>query len=254
MSISTKTTVFITGGSKGIGKALALEYTKRDCDVFLFARNKTALEELTKYINESGGRAYFFAGDVTVKNDVANAVKEAVNKMGKIDIAFLNAGITGNMSIREFKSDIVVNVFNVNLIGNTYCLEYIIPVMKQQGSGKIVGISSIASFRTVPHSSPYASSKIAFDYLLESARYELENLGIKVITVRFGFVRTDIIANTDFPLPFLMEAEDCARKIANGVDADKRKVQFPLPMVLLTKFLRFLPEAIYKQLVKFRIK
>jgi len=254
MSRKRKTTVFITGASRGIGRALALEYTKRDCEVFLFARNRTALEELTQYIKESGGCAYFYAGDVTVKNDVANAVEEAVTQMGNIDIAFLNAGISAEMPFSEFNADIFTNVFNVNLIGNLYCFEYIIPVMKRQGAGKIVGISSIASFRPVPGSSPYTSSKIAFDYLLESARYELESFGIKVITVRFGFIRTDIVAKADYPLPFLMEAEDCARKVADGVDAGKRKVQFPLPMVLLTKFLKILPESIYKQIVKFRLK
>ncbi len=254
MDATRKTAVFITGASRGIGRALALEYTNRDCEVFLFARNRQALEELAQHIKESGGRAYFYAGDVTVKNDVANAVEEAVKEMGNIDIAFLNAGISGKMLVSEFNAALVTNVLNVNLIGNLYCFEYIIPVMKRQGRGKIVGISSIASFRPVPGSTPYSSSKIAFDYLLESARYELESFGIKVITVRFGFIRTDIVANADYPLPFLMEAEDCARKVADSVDAGKSKVQFPLPMVLLTKFLKILPESIYKRIVKFILK
>jgi len=246
--------VFITGGSKGIGKALALECTKRGAEVFLFARNETALEEITKFINENGGRAHYYAGDVTVKADVKNAVDLAVGKMGKIDIAFLNAGISEHVSFRDYDSSNLERIINVNLIGNAHAMEYLIPLMKTQQGGKIVGISSLASFRATPGSSSYSISKIAFDYLLEAARYELKDWNIKVITVRFGFIKTDIIKKNDFYMPFLLEPEECARKVADGVAAGKRKIQFPFIMLILTKTAKLLPEFIYEKLMKFRIK
>ncbi len=246
--------VFITGGSKGIGKALALEYTNRRAEVFLFSRNEAALREITEFINKSGGKAHYYAGDLTSKSDVESAVILAREKMGRIDIAILNAGISEHVSFRDYDSDNLVKTINVNLIGNAHAMQYIIPIMKEQGGGKIAGISSIASFRATPGSSSYSISKIAFDYLLESARYELKDWNIKVITVRFGFINTDIIKKNDFYMPFLMEPDECARKVADGVDAGKRKIQFPLVMVLLTKFVKILPEFIYEKMMKFRIK
>lgn len=249
-----KKRVFITGGSKGIGKSLALEYTKRGDEVFLFARNETALEELTKFINESGGRANFFAGDITKKSDVASAIEKAAEIMGGIDIAVLNAGISEHNAFREFDAGTYEKTFAVNLIGNAYCMEYLIPIMKRQGKGKIAGISSIASYRATPGSSAYSASKIAFDYMLEAARYELKGLGIDVITVRFGFIRTDIIKKNDFYMPFILEPEECAQKIVAGIDAGKRKIQFPLIMLWLSKFAAVLPETIYRKLIQFRVK
>ena len=246
--------VFITGGSKGIGRALALEFTKRGAEVFLFSRNETALQELVALINESGGKAHYFAGDVTVKNDVEQAVNHAVAEMGGIDIAILNAGISEHINIREFKAEIYEKTFAVNLIGNANCLEFIVPLMTERKKGIIVGISSLASFRATPGSSAYSASKAAFDYLLEAARYELKGMGIDVITVRFGFINTDIIKKNDFHMPFLLEPDVCARKVIDGIEKRKRKIQFPLIMLLLTKVARILPEAVYGKIMQFRIK
>lgn len=174
--------------------------------------------------------------------------------MGAIDIAILNAGISEYVSFRDYNSDNLQSTIAVNLLGNAHCLQYLIPIMKEQGNGKIVGISSIASFRASPGASSYSASKIAFDYLLEAARYELKKLGIDVITVRFGFVNTDIIKKNDFYMPFMLEPEECARKIVAGINSGKRKIQFPLIMLLITKFAKILPEPIFEKLIKFRIK
>jgi short-subunit dehydrogenase len=254
MTKQGKIRVFITGGSKGIGKALTLEYAKQDAEIFLFSRNETALEGLTEFINENGGKAHFYAGDVTNKSDVAAAIEKAGSEMNGIDIAILNAGISEHINIREFDSRIYEKTFAVNLIGNTYIMEYVIPVMKRQKSGKIVGISSIAGFRATPGSSAYSASKIAFDYLLESARYELKDFGIAVITVRFGFINTEIIKKNDFYMPFMLEPEECAIKVIKGIEAGKSKIQFPLIMLWLSKIASVLPEMIYGKIMKFRIK
>jgi len=252
MSINQK--VFITGASKGIGMAIALEYHKRGYEVFLFARNIEALEQLTNFINSDGGRANYFAGDVGIKTDVQNAVSKANELMGRIDIAVLNAGISQNISLRNYEAANLENVLKTNLLGVAYCLEHVIPIMKKQKGGKIAGISSIASFRAMPGSSSYSISKIALDYLLESARIELKDLGIHVATCRFGFIRTDIIKKNNFYMPFILEPDVAARKIISGIENNRSKIQFPWIMVLITKIAGILPEFIYERIVKFRIK
>lgn len=246
--------LFITGASKGIGEAIANLYSKHNSELFLFARNGTALKNICDKINASGGKAYYYAGDVTNLDDVAQAVKQAESSMGGIDIAFLNAGISEHTTIRNFDLNNYRRTLDVNFFGVANFMDKLIPIMKRQNSGIIVGVSSLASFRATPGSSSYSASKIALDYLLESARMELAGIGIHVITVRFGFVKTDIIKKNNFKMPFLMEADECARRIKKGVDKRKRKIQFPLPMLLLTKFARIVPEVLYEKSVKFRIK
>lgn len=246
--------LLITGASKGIGEAIAKLYSKHNSELFLFARNEASLKHICDNINKAGGKAYFYAGDVTNLNDVAEAVKQAEIQMGGIDIAFLNAGISEHTSIRKFDLDNFKRTFDVNFFGVANFMDRIIPIMKRQKSGTIVGISSLASFRATPGSSSYSASKTALDYLLEAARIELAGIGIHVITVRFGFVKTDIIKKNNFKMPFLMEADECARRIKKGVDKQKRKIQFPLPMLLLTKFAKIVPEVLFEKSVKFRIE
>jgi len=252
--MDTKNKVFITGGSKGIGREIALEYAKKNYEVFLFARNETALEQITEFIKSKGGKAHYFAGDVTVKENLEEAVAIAHKRMGRIDIAVLSAGISQYISIRNYKADNLENMLKINLLGVAYCLEYIIPIMKQQRSGKIAGMSSIASFRAVPGSSSYSITKIGLDYLLESARIELKDLDINVTTCRFGFVDTEFIKKNDFYMPFVVKVNDAAKRIIEGIEKNKKKIQFPLIMVLATKIAAILPEFIYEKILKFRVK
>jgi short-subunit dehydrogenase len=250
--MQTTRKVFITGGSKGIGKELALQYAK-DSEVFLFARNEIALNEICKYLKIQGHKANYFAGDGGNKKDVNKAVSKAAEIMGGIDIAILNAGISEHMQIREFDSDSFEKTHRINLLSNAYFFEALIPIMKHKNS-VIAGVSSIADFRGTPGSSPYSSSKIAFSYLLESARMELKGIGINVVTVRFGFIDTDMIKKNKFPMPFVLTAHECARRIIEGIDKGKKKIQFPLPMVWLTNIAKIAPSWLYERAVSFRIK
>ena len=244
--------VFITGASRGIGKSLAQQYSENS-DVFLFARNEIALSEICDELKSKGRNAHYFAGDIGDRNDVGKAIEMAKDTMGGIDIAILNAGISDHMNIREFSSDTFEKHFRINVLGNAYAFEFLIPVMKAKG-GVIAGVSSIADFRGMPGSSPYSSSKIAFTYLLEAARIELRAVNIRVVTIRFGFIQTDMIKKNDFYMPFILSPDICARRIIRGIAKGKDVISFPKLMVWLTAITRLLPGKLYEKILRFRVR
>ncbi len=237
--------VFITGASRGIGKALALEFSKSGEKLFLTATNTNSLQSLCEQINKNGGIAQFKKCDVTLKEDVLSAVDSAFNLFGKIDIAILNAGINGYSYFTEFSDELLHKIYQTNVFGLAYGIECLVAKMKLQKQGTIVGISSLADFRGVPGSGIYNSSKAAVTKLLESARIELIEYGIKVITVKPGFVQTDMIAKNNFYMPFILNAEKAAKIIINGINKQKKVIKFPFPLSLLVNIASILPNFIY---------
>ena len=181
-----------------------------------------------------------------------NAVDFAYEKMGGIDLGILNSGVSNHGWFEDYNSDNLRNTIETNVFGIAYGFEYLIPVMKEQGFGTIAGVSSFADFRGMPGSSSYAASKIATSYLLQAARIELKNIGLKVITIRFGFIRTDMTKKNNFYMPFMLEPDDAANRIYNGIEKEKKYINFPLPMFLLTSFARIVPQPLYELALGFR--
>ena len=250
----TNKSILITGASRGIGRAIALELSKNNNSIILLARDDNKLKELKNQVESNGSKCLAIKCDVSLKDDVRQAVAEIVECFGSIDIAFLNAGIGMPNYLCEFDSQIFENIFKVNVFGIAYFLEFIIPVMKKQGSGIIVGTSSLADARGLPGSAAYSSSKIAVSHLLEAARIELKGLNIDVITLKPGFVKTDLIAKNTFYMPFLMEAEDAAKRIIKDITNNKKRIYFPLPIAILNYLGKIIPSIIYENIIKFRKK
>lgn len=237
--------VFITGASQGIGKAIVNELAKYDCEFFLASRNNDALKELHTELNKIGIKSYYSICDVTKLEDVQDAVNQAIIKMGQIDLAILNAGVGGSNFFKNFDDIRFKNTFQVNVFGMIHGLETIIPIMLKQGFGTIAGVTSIADSRSITASGPYNASKIAASYLLESARLELLNAGIKIVTIRPGFVRTNLTAKVAFRMPFLMYPEKAARYISKGLIKNKRVISFPLILSILAKIWKIIPTCIH---------
>lgn len=245
--------IFITGASKGIGKALAIKLAQKNNQLYLTARNVDSLKITADEINKSGQLVHYAHLDVTDKNEFKKVISEACEKMGNIDLAILNAGISYHTRFTDYNTDNLRQTIETNVFGVAYGMEQLIPIMKKQGRGIIAGISSIADFRGVPGSSSYSASKTALSYLLESARPELKPLGIDIVTIRFGFVDTDMVKKNHFYMPFMMSADKAADKIADGLEKGKKKIQFPWQMVLLSNLVRLLPYQIYEYLAGMRL-
>ena len=242
--------VLITGASRGIGRALALEYSSKGASVVLLARNVDALRELTHEIKARGGTAYYQRCDVADIEQMRAAVAYAKKCLGRVDLAILNAGAGAPEWMDEFSTATLRGVYDANLFGLAHGLEFLIPLMRKQGGGVIAGVSSLADARGYPGSAAYCSSKAAASTLLESARIELHPFGIRVVNVRPGFVRTDMTAKNEFYMPFLLETERAARIIRRRIAMGCSVVQFPLPVALATRFIRLLPNWLFDRMIR----
>ncbi|MCX7879219.1 MAG: SDR family NAD(P)-dependent oxidoreductase [Ignavibacteria bacterium] len=244
--------ILITGASQGIGKAIAIEYSKREKNIFsLISRNESALLEVKSIVEKNGSSAFIFPCDIRNIDSYLETLKKSNDLLNGIDLAFLNAGISQNHFVSEtdYYSSFE-NTYKVNVFPIAASLEFFAKTMKKN-KGKIVIVSSLADIRGFPSSSAYSSSKSALTRLAEAARVELKNDNIKVITVRPGFIETNMTAKNKFPMPFLMKPEKAAKIIIKGIEKDKTRIYFPFPMVVLTKTISMLPDFLYEYLVSF---
>jgi NAD(P)-dependent dehydrogenase (short-subunit alcohol dehydrogenase family) len=238
--------VLITGGSRGIGKAIAIEYARKGAIVLLLARDEEKLEEALESVMKAGGSGYLMKCDVTKPEDMQKAMDFAIQKMGAIDVAVLNAGIGGSGLIDGMRLEDFKRIFEVNLFGVIHGLAAIVPVMKMQGYGTIAGISSLAESRGLPGNAAYNSSKVALSHLLESARMELKHYGIRIVIVKPGFIQTDMTARHKFYMPFLMDADKAAKRIIHGIEKGKSIVAFPVPMAIASYIGKILPSSLFE--------
>lgn len=183
--------VIITGGSSGIGKALAEKFGLEGSKVLITGRNKRDLdiavnEMRSKQITISG-----FQADVSKEEDNRAMAEEAIRLYGSIDILINNAGISMRASFHEVDLEVVKKVMEINFFGVLYATKYCLPeIIKNQGS--VVGISSIAGYRGLPGRTGYSASKFALNGFLEVLRTELLHTGVNVLTACPGFTSTNI--------------------------------------------------------------
>lgn len=241
--------VLISGASQGIGAALALEYANQGHNIFLIARNESSLQDLCSKIKEKNVEAYYSVCDVSNINQVKTSVDLALQSMNSIDIAILNAGIMGSERISALDANNFKSIYEVNVFGIVNFLECIVPIMINQKQGTIAGIGSLADSRGFPGSAAYSSSKVAVRNLLESARVELKSYGIKVITIRPGFIRTNMTSKNNFKMPFLMDADKAVKGISDAINSGKSIYSFPMPLYLLSQLAKLIPNSIYDSLL-----
>jgi short-subunit dehydrogenase len=243
--------IFITGASRGMGYEIAKYYMQQECNLFLIARNTEKLEQLSKLSNDKT-RIYYCKCDVSDKIALHSAIDNAVKQMGRIDLAILNAGIGIPDWFNNYSTDNLLNIFGVNFFGVAYGLEKLIPIMKQQGGGTIAGTSSLADSRGYTGSSSYCTSKAAVSNLLESARIELKKTPVRIVTIKPGFVDTDMVSTNRFKMPFLLTPEKAARIITKRLERDCSRIYFPLPTVFLTYFVKIIPGWLYEMMMNQR--
>ncbi|HEX2061978.1 MAG TPA: SDR family NAD(P)-dependent oxidoreductase [Thermoanaerobaculia bacterium] len=220
----------ITGASTGIGHALALELARRGYDLVLLSRRVADVPN-----------AVAISCDVTD----ANAVHDAVQTHGPFDLAVANAGVSIPLHAADFRLANAEQIFRVNVLGLMYLYAAVIPSMIERRKGRFAGIASIAGLRGIPGAGPYCASKAAVQAFLEAARVELAPFGVGVTIVNPGFIATPMTAKNRFHMPFLMQPDDAAAIIADGIESGRRVVEFPRPMSLLMRTVRFIPDALY---------
>lgn len=247
-------TILITGASTGIGKELAIRLASGNNNLILISRRIELLEDIKNSVSANHSMVDVLACDVSEKAQVAAAFKQIFAKHASIDIAILNSGVSYRQGIENFDSSIAEKTIAVNLLGLIFCIEQLLPSFMKNGYGIIAGVSSLAESRGFAKSGIYCASKAAVSIYLESLRSELHQFGIKVITIKPGFVRTPMTDKNEFNMPLLMDVKDAVDIIMNGLEKGKTIIQFPKPMVIAVKILKLLPNIVFDFISRNQLK
>ena len=182
----------ITGASSGIGEATAEALAAEGAAVVVAARREERLEDLVGRINGNRGNALGVACDVTDEQQAHDLIKRGRDEFGRVDILVNNAGVMQLSKIQKGLSDEWRTMFEVNVLGLLYATDAAIEMMKEQGSGHLVNISSLASRGTRPGLGVYSGTKMAVNGISESLRQELLEDNIRVTMVEPGAVETEL--------------------------------------------------------------
>jgi len=241
MELSGKV-AWVIGGSSGIGAAVARELQSRGARVAISARRQDHLDEV------SGGRMLTMVADVTDAASLTAAATRIGEQLGPIDLAVLSAGYWKQMAASEWDTETFDRHVQVNLVGMSNSIAAVLPDMLARHAGVIAGISSVAGFRGITGSGAYGATKAGQINLLESLRVEAARVGVRVTTICPGFVRTDLTAQNDFPMPFIIDADAAGRAICDGLERERTEIVFPLQMALLMKAARLVPVRLWTAL------
>lgn len=230
---------WVIGASSGIGAALARELVSRGARVVVSARSADALEDVAR------GDMAVVAVDATDEEKMQAAAEQVRALLGGLDIVVWCAGYWEQFDAAQWDAESFEKHVRVNLLGLNNMLAAVIPMFIEQGHGDIVGVASVAGYRGLAGSEAYGATKAAQLNLLEGLRAALDPHGVQVTTVAPGFVRTPMTEDNEFPMPFIIEPDEAAREIADGLERGKAEIVFPLPMAVLMKTARALPTSIW---------
>lgn len=240
----------ITGASTGLGCEMARQLAAAGYDLALVARRQTLLDDLRQDLLSSGRRILVLVADVSRWDEIQKAVQRTEQELGPIDLLIANAGVSLDAPLSRFDVVQARQVYEVNVIGLMQTVAAALPSMMSRKRGHIVGISSLASYVSVPRSTVYCSSKAAVSSYLEGLRIELMPHGVQVTTVCPGFVKTPMTQKNKFKMPFLVEAPAAVRLILKGVAQSKSIIHFPLPLYLIILLIRCIPKPLFRRLLQ----
>lgn len=238
--------VWITGASSGIGRALALHLAKRGETVAVSARG---VDELQTLADEAAGNVHVYPLDITDRDKCALTVEAISNDLGEISLAVLNAGTHHPVDAKDFAADDLRRLTNINLLGTGNCLDPVLKKMIPAKRGHIAIVASVAGYRGLPTSAYYGATKAAQINLAEALKFDLDRFGIKLQLVDPGFVKTPLTDKNEFAMPFLIDVETAAARMARGFEGNSFEITFPRRFTYLMKLLRLLPYRLYFPLV-----
>lgn len=243
--------VLITGASSGLGRAVALEMASCGARVSLMARRREQLEETAAEVRSRGGQALVLPSDVTDQSSVEEAVADAEQELGPVDVLVANAGVSPNMSALEMDVPLITSTMQLNFFGVVYPVNAVLPAMIERKSGVIVAVSSVAAFRGLPTMSPYCASKSAVSAWIESLRSELDlkESGVRMIASHPGYIRTPMTEEEETNMPFIVEVDEAARIMVQGIRSGDSQINFPRPLIAMLKFATSLPDRLYDRVI-----
>jgi NAD(P)-dependent dehydrogenase (short-subunit alcohol dehydrogenase family) len=239
-------TLVITGASSGLGLALARHYLADGAVVAAIARRGELLDQL---VTEFPGRVHVYALDVCDVEALQQAADDFIAKAGLPDIVIANAGVSAG-TLTEYAEDLDVyqRVMDINVLGMVKTFQPYVAAMRDARHGTLVGIASVAGFRGLPGAGAYSASKAAAISYLESLRVEMHGSGVQVVTICPGYVKTPMTAVNPYPMPFILDVDEAARRIVRAIDRQTSFAVIPWQMGMVGWLLKRLPRWVYDRL------
>jgi hypothetical protein len=234
--------VVITGASSGIGEALARHYARDGVVLGLISRRKADPKGLP-------GEVISYAVDVADEAALAAAAQDFMRRFGPPDLVIANAGIGTGTEAAEIRHVARLRkILETNVVGLAATLAAFAPAMRAAGGGTLAGIASVAGFRGLAGNGAYCASKSAAITWMESLRAELHGSGVSVVCICPGYIDTPMTRVNRFRMPFLLSADEAARRIARAIAAKRRLAVIPWQMALVSSVLRAMPGWLFDRL------
>ncbi len=234
--------IVITGGSSGIGAALARGYAAPGVSLGLTGRDPARLAAVAEACRAAGAEVAAAVIDVRQREALAAWLAER-DRARALDLVIANAGISAGTGSFGETAEQVREILSVNVDGVVNTALAAAELMRPRRRGQIALMSSLAAFRGFPGAPAYCASKAAVRVWGEALRGMLHGEGLGVTVICPGYVRSRMTAVNDFPMPFLMEAERAAGIIRRGLAADKARIVFPRRLFAAVWLLGLLPPA-----------
>jgi len=245
--------VFITGASSGIGQALAARYAQAGWRLALAARRSGEIEAWAEAQGLARDRCVAYTADVQRIDSIVGAARLCMTEQGLPDVVIANAGISVGMDTEvRHDLDVMAETLAINNVGLAATFHPFLAAMRARGSGRLVGIASVAAIRGLPGHGAYCASKAGVVAYCESLRTECRGSGVRVVTIVPGYVATPLTARNRYGMPFLLQADVFADRAFRTIEAGTSYRVIPWQMGVVAKLMRLLPNALFDKLVQGR--
>ena len=238
--------VFLTGASSGLGAGFARHYAAQGATLGLAARRGEALAALAATLPV---KSHLYPLDVTDAAALRAAGADFIARTGVPDVVIANAGVSvGTLTDEADDLAAFERVLAVNVTGMVNTFHPFVAAMRAARRGRLVGIASVAGIRGMPGAGAYSASKAAAIAYMESLRVELRGSGVKAVTLAPGYIATPMTDVNRYPMPFMLPADEAARRMARIIAAGRSYAVVPWQMAFVAKVLRLLPDALFDRL------
>lgn len=241
---------FITGASSGIGQALAWRYHQAGWSLALVARRTGEIQAWAARQRIDPGRYAVYQADVADIGSIVAAGQACLSAQGLPDVVIANAGISVGVdtALRE-DLDVLARVYATNVVGLAATFQPFVAAMRARGSGRLVGIASVAGIRGLPGHAAYCGSKAAVIAHCESLRGELRGSGVRVVTIAPGYIDTPLTRQNRYGMPLLMSAEAFADRAFTAIGRGSSYRVIPWQMGVAARLLRVMPDWLFDRLL-----
>lgn len=234
-------TALITGASSGMGRSMATRLARGGAEVVLCARRVPELEAVAAEIRNTGGRARVIEMDVADTERTVASIRAVDAEIGGLDLVVANAGIGRAIDAKRLRWERISQLCLINFNGAIATLCAVLPAMVKRRRGHLVGISSVGALAPFASVGAYGASKAGLTMFLQTLRLDLRGTGVGVTCVHPGFVRTEMTAHLQKPMPLALESDEAADLILSKLRGAPAEINFPASMTAVARAVASLP-------------